>query len=599
MTDNTTSTPDLVVQYNSAGQERILTGHMPAKGSVRIGRAFIINDVLPNISRDPITDSEIEFNIQRLNDAIEESKKQFQTIKNSLTTQPIEVRLQLREIIEVQETALSGFKRKIISKIENGLMNAEAAIVSHIEDIENMFTGKMYAHVVNDMHALGGRLIRNMLEQDGNVLHASLDDAPERSFVIANKLAPSDCIYLVAKNIRGLIIEHGSASGHVGVIAKELGIPCIFTGYDVGNNVHDDMPVIIDGQHGKAYLNPSKETIEKYAADFEKEGKKTQRRKKYKGKKIQSKDGVDCMVLANINVTHSANRAKENVSDGIGLYRTELLFTSGSSEPSIEDQRDAYGYVIKAVDGHATTFRLLDIEGDKKENNWIKHEEIWNLRKNQVKAIMLAAADNNTAARILLPVVRDIDELTKVRGYIEQARQELEQEGITPPDTKLGMMVEIPAPAAEIEDYIDHADFFSIGSNDLIAWTCGQIRADENYEEYEDPTNRTVLKTLEHVIKTVQKSGKTVSLCGRIASNPKYVSLLMGLGLKKFSAGVENVLDIKEMIEKIDVGAARQMVEQLKLEPSRTKREEILYLFNGKINQPNMTVKPTETNILR
>lgn len=587
MTDKDTSTAaGLINDFRSSSRERVIEGVMPAKGYVRIGRAFIIDRSLPPIDRESIDPEQIPENRENLEKAIQAAQMQIDAVKKKIKDQPIEVAIQLEGMIDFHEGSLPSFKTKIQEKIETANMNAPDATMAVLEEIETRFKGGPMEHVLDDYRALADRIIRNILEEQGeNIAHPSLEEAPEGCFVIADKLSPSDCIYLAAQNIRGLIIQHGAASGHVAVIAKELGIPSIFTESDIKGNLHDDMPVIIDGQNGAAYLNPSDTTIKKFADDIKKEERKRELREHYDQKAITSKDGTPCRVYCNINMTSSVHRGRINKSDGVGMYRTEWLFTSSKEEPSFDTQLQAYDYVIKAVEGHSTTFRLLDTEGDKNEDNWLQHADRWALMRNQVRAMMMAASNNEVSARILLPVVRDRSELDTIRGYIKDARIEFEDAGVRVPDVKLGMMVEIPAPAMEIEDYIPHADFFSIGSNDLIAWTCGQIRNSEAHESYEDPTNRTVLKLLEKIIEAANTAGKPVSLCGRIASNPKYVSLLMGLGLTRFSAGVENVLDIKETIEKVDIAAAKQMVAQLKSQPDRTVREQILADFNGKLNQ--------------
>jgi len=583
---------DLVQQFRSSSKERVIEGEMPAQGFTRIGRAFIIDRSLPYIDRASIEPEQIPENLENLQKAIEAAQAQIENVKENMGDQPIEVALQLEGMINTHEMILPSLQKKIAEKIETSNMNAQDAAMSVLEEYEIKFKDN---HVLDDVRALIDRVIRNMFEELGqNVPHPSLEEAPDGCFVIANKLSPSDCIYLVSRNIRGLIIQHGAASGHVAVIAKELGIPSIFTEADIKVSLHDDMPVIIDGQNGIAYLNPTEKTIENLTDKINEEARQNELRARFKGKSITSQDGFPCRVYCNLNMSSSVGRGRENMADGVGMYRTEWLFTSAKEEPSLETQIAAYEHVIQSVDGHSTTFRLLDTEGDKNEDNWVQDADRWELMRNQVRAMMIAASNNDVPARILLPVVRDISELTTIRYYIAETTHEMEEAGIKVPETKLGMMVEIPAPAMEIEDYTSHADFFSIGSNDLIAWTCGQIRNSEAHEAYEDPTNRTVLKLLESIIKTAKDANKPVSLCGRIASNPQYVSLLLGLGLTKFSAGVENILEIKETIEKIDTCAAKQMVEQLKAQPDRASRERILAGFNGKLDQgpaPDSTMK--------
>ena len=583
---------DLVQQFRSSSKERVIEGEMPAQGFTRIGRAFIIDRSLPYIDRASIEPEQIPENLENLQKAIEAAQAQIENVKENMGDQPIEVALQLEGMINTHEMILPSLQKKIAEKIETSNMNAQDAAMSVLEEYEIKFKDN---HVLDDVRALIDRVIRNMFEELGqNVPHPSLEEAPDGCFVIANKLSPSDCIYLVSRNIRGLIIQHGAASGHVAVIAKELGIPSIFTEADIKVSLHDDMPVIIDGQNGIAYLNPTEKTIENLTDKINEEARQNELRARFKGKSITSQDGFPCRVYCNLNMSSSVGRGRENMADGVGMYRTEWLFTSAKEEPSLETQIAAYEHVIQSVDGHSTTFRLLDTEGDKNEDNWVQDADRWELMRNQVRAMMIAASNNDVPARILLPVVRDISELTTIRYYIAETTHEMEEAGIKVPETKLGMMVEIPAPAMEIEDYTSHADFFSIGSNDLIAWTCGQIRNSEAHEAYEDPTNRTVLKLLESIIKTAKDANKPVSLCGRIASNPQYVSLLLGLGLTKFSAGVENILEIKETIEKIDTCAAKQMVEQLKAQPDRAARERILAGFNGKLDQgpaPDSTMK--------
>jgi phosphotransferase system enzyme I (PtsI) len=273
----------------------------------------------------------------------------------------------------------------------------------------------------------------------------------------------------------------------------------------------------------------------------------------------------------------------------VGLYRTEFLFSSQEKEPAITFQTEAYAYVLRGMDGHSVTIRLCDIEGDKNEQEWLKKTDRWKLWDRQVEAILRASAQTNIRAHILVPTVRDASDMQHVRMLVEQNSEKLQKQGVNlEKPAKVGMMVETPVAALDMDSYAGLADFYSIGSNDLMASLTGIQRTDQHLNSLSDVTHPRILKIFQDIIASANAQGKKISLCGGLASQPDMIGILIGLGLRRLSAGVENVLEIKERIQMIDSGHAKNLVETLMRTPGRAERENILSRFNQELLTPNI-----------
>lgn len=587
-TDHIVGIDELVRSFQSSASERRFNGEWGQSkngnkiGHTRIGRVCRVVRELPPIKRESIAQDEVETQTAILDKAISASLEQIEEIKVEAKQpdQPIEVVGILPDMMEAHELLTTSWARKIRNKIIANNMNAAEATLAVRDEEIGRVDGTKFAYTIPDLESVADRIVRKIKFEEGEECgRSTLADAPHGCILIADELCPSDGVYLQSKHVRGIICRKGSPNGHVATIAKELGIPCLFTAQELGV-IHDDMPVIVDSQSGVAILNPSEATIRSYAYAVDLEKRKAEKREEYKGRKIKTKDGIPANVYANIAYTASADRAKKNSADGIGLYRTELMLNMAAKEPSIDFQRHAYRYIMNTVNGNAVTIRLVDIEGDKAEDNWLADADRWVVIENQVEAILLASSDTNVAAHILLPVVRNESELIRLRRMVEQKAQQLESPGPHKPKYKIGMMIEIIAAALEFEHFEKHADFFSFGTNDLNAWLNGQIRNNPKYSDFDDPLRPSSLELIKRCVDIADAAKKHISICGGIASHPTMIPVLLGAGLRKFSAGVEEVLDIKEAIENINAGEAEELVAKIITERDPAKRQEILHSFN-------------------
>lgn len=594
------SVEDLAREFRSSAAERRLNarktdigGRIFESGHTRIGRIYRVQSELPEIDRTTFDDLPDENRLEMFKGAIEATKEELERVKNisSQSDQPSEIRSQLPSLMDVHLTLLKKLESGSLNKFVGQTNMLDAIFSATAEQIEALKREKTMSYLSDDFTAVRDRLVRNVLLKSGmEIPRSSLENAEHGFIVFADKICPSDIIYIQWKGIRGLVIREGSPSGHVAALANELAIPCLFIDEDFGA-IHDDMPVIVDQENGLVILSPTEDTIISYEYAVEREVQKARLREALRGKKIQTQCGESCNVYANITASITAQRANRNAADGVGLFRTEFLFTGNNEEPSIEAQANIYAAVIEAVEGHSTTIRLLDVEGDKNEGGWIKNADLDRLRENQIESILLASSKTGHPANILVPVVRNEQYLLSIREITQAKILELKASGVDVLEPKIGMMIEVPAAALEFEHFVDHADFFSFGTNDLFSWMNAVRRDDPIYSKHEDSLRPANLKLMRDIIKVANEREKPISICGQIASQPFMIPVLIGLGLRKFSVGAEEVLSIKETIGKIDVRSAKSLVDGLMQERDPDVRNSRLmdYCYkNGIAQGPNI-----------
>lgn len=590
-------TSDLLTDFRSASPEQIIRASGGMGNNAKIGKILVIDGLPPLPKEESLPDDQIEPQQNQLQQALIEAKDALESALLTTADLPMEIRQKTIEMLEFQQAALISLGTKANGTIAANNMPAIPAVVNVCGAMIAKLEKAHNRHNIADIENIQELLLRSLLIQAGFELNTlSLKDAPNDGRVIMAHcpMSPSDTIHLLDKNIRGLVMVGASPSGHVAILAKELGIPCLFVD-GLPDGLHNDVPVILDPGAKTAFISPSTKTLEKYRHIIEGQEKRTEARQAFRGIQITTQNNEHVSVYANISYTGWVKRANLNSADGVGLYRTEFLFSSQEKEPTIPFQKDAYAYVLKGMEGHSVTIRLCDIEGDKNEQEWLKKTDRWELWDRQIEAILRASAQENIRAHILVPTVRDASEMQLIRTLVEKNTEKLKNQGfLSEKPAKVGMMVETPIAALDMDSYAGLADFYSIGSNDLMASLTGIQRTDQHLSQLSDITQPRVLKVFQEIIAAAHTQGKKISLCGGLASQPDMIGILIGLGLRRLSAGVENVLEIKERIRMIDSGQAKNMVETLMRTPSRAERENILSRFNQDLLAPNI-VSPNST----
>ncbi len=440
-------------------------------------------------------------------------------------------------------------------------------------------SGNAYlAERAEDICDIFGRVINDLLD-----FHPfDIENVPDDVVIVAKSMNPSDTVILSKRRIAGIALTDGGISSHVGILARNYGIPAVFDVENILNEIKNNSLLIVDGQAGEILQSPDEKTLADYQKKIEAEKAHAERLKRFRDLPAKTSDGECFQLMANIGTVDEARVALEEGADGIGLFRTEFLFMSeantamGSAHSKVaafteENQFNAYRRVLETMRGKPVTIRTLDAGGDKiissLEVSHSASEEknpLMGLRairltlanpqilRTQLRALYRASVYGNL--KIMLPLITSVEQVRDALAIAKKVREELKAENIPfKADVPIGIMVETAA-AAMISDCLAKvSDFFSIGTNDLTQYTIGVDRENALVAPLYDEFHLAVLRLLHKTIKTAEAEGLPLSVCGEMASRPESVMVLAGMGVRTLSMSPKLITSIKELLSKISV----------------------------------------------
>ncbi len=396
------------------------------------------------------------------------------------------------------------------------------------------------------------------------------------SIAVATEIYPSDILKLVADGIKGIILVGGGVTSHVAILSRSLQIPLIIADDPRLLNLPLETILLLDAAQGNIYFNPDKKTLELFKTKHQTEKQiKTQTMES----RTFSRDKRQVTLLANINLLSEIRLAKELKAEGIGLYRTEFPFLIRTGFPSEAEQFLIYKQLFDQMDGMPTTVRTLDAGGEKtlaysgyaREANpelglrsirfSLKHKEIF---QTQIRAI-LRAAHGKKHIRLMFPLISSIDEFLEARQVVSDCTLDLEQEGIAHSNSlSVGMMIELPSVLSTIDEFAEIADFFAIGTNDLIQYMMGADRANKLVATHYIPYHPAVNRGINAIVKAADRKGIDVSVCGEMAHDPNYIPFLLGVGVRTLSVDPQFLPSVQKTIMALSLeeaaGYAKKML---------------------------------------
>jgi phosphotransferase system enzyme I (PtsI) len=437
-------------------------------------------------------------------------------------------------------------------------------------DLQNL--GNQYhAERAVDIFDLEKRILRHLLgERREELLHLR---APV--IVLAHNLTPSETASLDREFVMGFATEVGGHTSHTAILAGALEIPAVVGLGHFLSDVSGGEMVIIDGNHGEVILEPDDETLAKYRDLEERVHSVTERLASLKTLPAETIDGESITLLGNIEFPEEAEVCRERGAKGIGLYRTEFLYLQRNQIPSEEDHYEAYRKVIAADPDHPVTIRTLDVGADKvPETIGELAPDVVNpqlglrsvrlslhnipLFKTQLRAILRAAVDGDV--RVMFPLVSNLMELRQARMILGDVIDDLEEQQVPfRRDVQVGIMVEVPAAVMLAEEFAREVDFFSIGTNDLIQYTLAVDRADPSVANLYRSGDPSILRLIRKVVSAAAKHDVAVTVCGQMSSDPVFISLLIGMGIRQFSSTPHAIPEIKEVIRNLTIESAEQI----------------------------------------
>ncbi len=522
---------------------------------------------------------QVEAEIARFSKALGQAREQLREVRAQIPANtPGDIAAFIdTHLLMMQDSSLSDV---VIKLIRERSCNAEWALKLQRDNLVAVFDQMDDAYLKtrrDDVEHVTQRILRVLLKQDRPLTSPKKRDA-EPAVLVADDVTPADIILLHQQGVAAFITEFGGPLSHTAILARSLGIPAIVGLHHARRLLSDDEPIIVDGEKGQALAAP-----DAAALSFYRERQAQQRRDRdslaaLKHERAVSRDGCKITLLANIELPADNKEAAEVGAEGVGLYRTEFLYMNRKEMPGEEEQYQAYCQVVRAVRGPVTV-RTLDLGADKQVDSGrsqgptpnnpalglrairlcLKETDLFRL---QLRALLRASSEGEL--KIMLPMVSNLQELKQARHLIEELKSDLKREGRAfNPAVQVGARIEVPAAALAAPLLARHADFFSIGTNDLIQYTLAIDRVDDEVNYLYDPLHPAVLKLIHYTIESGAKAGIPVAMCGEMAGDPRYTRLLLGLGLTEFSMHSGSVLELKRIILNSDIAALRAQTQRV------------------------------------
>jgi phosphotransferase system enzyme I (PtsP) len=468
-----------------------------------------------------------------------------------------------------------SFKKQVIGEIKNGY-TAEYALKKTIEThIQRFLTidDSYLRERSKDIEDLGRQVLDKLLGESPQ----KTADFTSDTILIAADLSPQELLTFRQKKLKGLALARGGRTSHTAILAKSFEIPMVIGLSDILDQVHSGDRLILDGNSGLVFKNPSEDILNEYRGLISEKKKLLRRLKGLREKKSVTGDGHSMPLDANIGLLSDVQLAKLYGAENIGLYRTEFPFIIRDSFPSEDEQVAIYEKIIESAEDRDVTIRTLDLGGDKflsyfdagKEDNpylgWrsirvsLDREDIF---RTQLRAVLRASASRRV--KLLFPMLCCIKEARKIAEILEEERKSLDAAGI-PFDEKLpiGAMIEVPSAGKIVRHLLDIFDFISIGTNDLIQYLLAVDRNNPKVAPLYSPFHPAVLLTIRDIADACAAAGKPVSICGEAAGNPKCAYLFMAMGISSLSMTPSSIPVIKKVIRKATREQAKEDLERI------------------------------------
>ena len=537
-------------------------------------KAFVLKKVNIEIEHRYVNDVDAE--MERLNNAIELSVAQIEKLRDESVKRIGEKNA---EIFDAHLMMISDdtFKDRIKYFICDEKKDAVYAVDKTKEELKKTFESiddeYMRARAA-DICDISDRIMRNLMgEKDTDI-----SSITEPSVIIAHDLTPSDTARIGSAPVVGFATEIGGKTSHSAIMAAAMNIPAVVA---LGDGFLDEVKtgdlVLIDGREGYIHICPSEDEIKEFDEKKERYEKEVKRLATYKDKLAMTKDGRRVIVEGNIGTPQDADKVIENGGEGIGLFRSEFLFMDKTTLPTEEEQYEAYKAVVEKFKDKPVIIRTLDIGGDKnvpalnlphEDNPFLGYRAIRiclhrpHFFKVQARALLRASAFGNL--KVMFPMISSLEEVLKAKKIFEEAKQELKAANISFNDKMpIGIMIEIPSAAISAHILAKHVDFFSIGTNDLIQYSCAVDRINEKVSDLYKPLHPSVLRLIKMVGDAAAANNIECGVCGEMGGSRGMSAILVGLGVTNLSMSASKILRTKDFISKFTYVECKKIAKEM------------------------------------
>ena len=566
--------------------QSVLRG-IPASPGIVVGPVHLLRWEVPEVKHRLIDDDAIEAEIGRLRNAFARARDRLRLLRARAEQQagPEEAAIFDVQISILDDGELSRSSEALIRQN----LGAEKAFDLILLEWRQHFarhTAPMLREKVGDLMDVHIRVLSMLLDLPD---HDPVDVPPgANAILVTHDLTPSLTMQLDRNCIAAIATEAGTATAHVAILARSLGLPAVVGLRNALSFLVPGQIAILDGAEGTLLIAPSEHELEEARLRVEQEAGRVGEMREFAHSEAITPDGVRMVIRANVDIPEEAEMGATSGADGVGLMRTEFLVVGRATMPDEEEQYKAYKKVIQAFGTRPVIIRTFDVGGDKlpvggfpsEANPFLGWRAIRmcldesELFKVQLRALLRAGVHGDL--RIMLPLVVTVDEVRETRQLIDEAVAELAARRIPfRADVPLGVMVETPAAAIACDTLVRDVDFFSIGSNDLVQYTLAVDRGNANLAPRFTPFHPAVLRLIAQVQSTGAAHGIDVCVCGEMGSQPLAVFALMGLGIRQLSVAPRAVGEVKRVIRSVRMAAARDAA-QAALASSTAREAETL-----------------------
>ncbi len=539
-----------------------------ASPGIALGTVFLFLEEKLTVPKYEISPAQAAFEYERFLAAVRAAHDEVEGLANGRGNSLLEPQLLMFDDPEFHDSIRRG--------LDSGGKNVEWVLLQTIDALSAKLGSSPSAYLKEravDFHDVGRRIMNHLLYRE----RPSLSSIASPVILVAHNLMPSDALALNKRLVLGIATDVGGKTSHTAILARSIEIPAVLGLSDVSQRVKPGDELVVDGNRGMVLINPDKKARSLYQKRKSEWEQKYILLKELVDLPAETRDGKLVQLDANIEMPEEVHSVLTHGADGIGLFRSEFLFLQPGRFPTEEDQYGAYCTVLKAMGSRSVTIRTLDLGGEKvmpgfpvgSEANpilgWrairfcLARPEIFKI---QLRALLRSSVHGNL--RIMYPLISGAGELDLISALLADVKIELARDGIPfRQDIPMGIMIEVPSAAITSDILASKADFFSIGTNDLIQYALAVDRGNERVAYLYEPFHPGVLRLIKMTIDNAHAHGVPVGMCGEMAGDPLATVVLLGLGLDSFSMGAIGIPLIKRIIRSVGAMEAEAFVRSL------------------------------------
>ena len=536
-----------------------------AGGGIAIGRAHLVRRGVAEVTQLDLPPEALAAEAERYEAAVKTTRRQLEQLRSAI---PENAPTELGAFISLHLMLLADvtLSREPVDILFERQINAEWALSIQTERLSRQFDdiGDEYLRTrKQDMLQVVERIQKNLAGQSTEInLDANLLDD---TILIAHDLSPADTVYFKDQRIEGFVTDAGGATSHPAILGRSLNIPSVIGLGNARALISEHEWVVVDGITGTLIIEPDEIVLAEYRRLLREYKSRQRQLNKLKNTAATTLDGEEIELLANIESAGEVKNLLKLGADGVGLLRSEFLYLNRDNLPDEDELFHAYAETVKKLKGKECTIRTVDLGVDKNPR-WFGGHGTPNAAANpalgltgirlchaepvmfrtQMRAILRAAVFGKI--KMMWPMISSLSELKQSLIHLDTARRQLTERGEAFGDIEVGCMIEIPSAALTVSSLLKYLDFVSVGTNDLIQYTLSVDRGDDAVAYLYQPAHPAVVRLLAHIIRTANRMGKPVSVCGEMAGDPRYTRLLLGLGLRRFSMNSSNLLAVKDVV---------------------------------------------------